>query len=871
MKTVVYFTDSHAYGGAERATITLLAGLDRSRWSPVLAHHGFPGIEPMVDAARELGVPGWRVPEMPYGLRGARRVTGFARALRARGADVFHAQLSWPLSAKYGLAAAVLARVPAVVATVHSYPVFAMDRSTALQQRLLGRRLGRYVAVSDELAAQLHQRLRWPAERIDVVHNGVDFGGLRRERDPRLRATLTGGREQPVIVTPARLDPDKGLDVLIEAAAQVPDVRFAVAGDGPERDALTRRIAELGLEDRVLLLGWRDDVASLLAASDLFVLPSRNEALSISVLEAMSAGCPVVATDVGGTSEAILDGETGLLVHPGDAGALARAISGLLADAEKRRALAASARDRAEREFSAAAMVSRTTAIYDELLGTSAAGHADDELSRLLRRVDWRFLLPIDPPRRIRCFADGFLSLAVERVMGAVVADDDPGACDLVVVSGAGRRRLDEAHAALTPGGAVYAEWPHGLPGGAAAARRRLERAGFTDVRVHWSWPAPGRARSPRFWFPFGSPGARRHFLSTRQTPPGAFGSLRRACLELVWRTADRAGLLAPLCAVGRRPDGTVPGGLPAAIQAGAGPAIHGPADLMLLTVGESSLNKVVALVFAGDEPAPRCAVKVPRTPRAYEGLDREAQHLRAIEARTGAEIRGIPTVLFSERWGEQPVVAESVLSGESVAAMLQAGAPIEPIADQVTDFLIELAGRPETAARASWWPMYVEPALEVVGSMVPGSSDVLPEARDLIATLGDLPVVIEHRDLTPWNLFLDDDGGLVVLDWEVSRLDGLPALDLLHFLTHAVLFRDGTMGSPHEPRSYRELMDERTAAGQVRLACERRYAEALGLPADALHPLRALTWLLQAHSDLSLTSRRKDVFVELLRQELQG
>jgi len=173
------------------------------------------------------------------------------------------------------------------------------------------------------------------------------------------------------VLTVARLDPQKGLHDLVAAAALVPEARVMVVGEGPERRALETRIAHLGLGDRVHLLGFRSDVPDLLAGSDLFVLPSLFEGLPLSILEAMAAGKPVVATAIGGNDEAVVDGATGLLVPPGDPRALADAIRALLRDPERRRRLGEAGRRRAEAEFSAPAMVRRVAAVYDELLAAS--------------------------------------------------------------------------------------------------------------------------------------------------------------------------------------------------------------------------------------------------------------------------------------------------------------------------------------------------------------------------------------------------------------------------------------------------------------------------------------------------------------------
>jgi glycosyltransferase involved in cell wall biosynthesis len=363
------FTDTTHYGGAEQAMLILLAGLDRHRWQPTLAYHPAPELSPLEARARQLGVELWPVPPMPDGWVGARRAPQFARALRARQPDVFHAHLTWPLACKFGLASAILAGLPAIVATVHLFVEFRMDASICLQQRLIAARLGRYLAVSEHVKRRLVQALPWPADKIKVIHNGIDCRVFGRSAAPALR---TASDARPIVFTPARLDPQKGQGYLLQAAAQVPQARFVLAGEGPERASLEAQARQLGLEERVSFLGYRADVPDLLAGCDLFVLPSLYEGLPLVVLEAMAAGKPVLATAVGGTDEAVIHGQTGWLVPPADPAALAWAIRLLLSDSALARRLALAGQAQVQREFSADLMVRQVTQAYEQLLAPGA-------------------------------------------------------------------------------------------------------------------------------------------------------------------------------------------------------------------------------------------------------------------------------------------------------------------------------------------------------------------------------------------------------------------------------------------------------------------------------------------------------------------
>jgi glycosyltransferase involved in cell wall biosynthesis len=367
-RSIYYYTDSATFGGAEKALFMLIEALDRSAWTPTLLLDDAPGGPPLAAHLDGLDVTVRTVRPMPLGGAGAVAVPQFVRKLRRWRPDVFHAHLSWPMAAKYALASAVLARVPATVATVQLFPPFELDRSNALQLRAIAGGIGRYIAVSRDIAGQLIERMHWPERKVEVVYNAVDLDRREVAGAAQLRAELTGGRARELVLTAARLDAQKGHSILLRAAAELPQAHFALAGDGPARASLEADAASLGIVDRVTFLGHRGDVPQLLAACDAFALPSLYEGSSLAILEAMAARRAVVSSEIGGTAELIEQGENGLLVPPGDPGALAGALRRLLADAGLREKLAGAGRDRVEREFGPERMAGRTTAIYEELL-----------------------------------------------------------------------------------------------------------------------------------------------------------------------------------------------------------------------------------------------------------------------------------------------------------------------------------------------------------------------------------------------------------------------------------------------------------------------------------------------------------------------
>src|SRR5690349_2488392 len=179
-------TDSCILGGAETAMLMLLGSLDREAWRPTLLLDDRPGAEVIAERAAALEVPVRLVGPLPLGLGGARGVPALARLLRHERPEVFHAHMSSPVACKWGLAAAVAARVPAVLGTVQVGGYEPPDRSAYLQLRALARGVDRYLAVSGEIASELVERLGWPAEKIEVVYNAVDVARVEVEAPPGL-------------------------------------------------------------------------------------------------------------------------------------------------------------------------------------------------------------------------------------------------------------------------------------------------------------------------------------------------------------------------------------------------------------------------------------------------------------------------------------------------------------------------------------------------------------------------------------------------------------------------------------------------------------------------------------------------------------
>lgn len=362
-RTVVHYTDASGFGGAERMLLTMLEGLAGSEWRSILLLHDGPGLEPLVQEARELGVAVHRVPRMTP-RRGIVRLPAFVRELARLRPALFHAHLVWPLRCTHALVGAFLLGVPTVVS--QQLYVELPSRGEAWTEKLVSLVVQRYLAVSQHVQQLMRERVLLP-QRVLVVPNAVPIPDIRTDAGVRLRGQLLAGSENTLVLTLARLDEQKGLPTLVHAASGVPGARFVIAGEGPQRAQLEELIRSLGLQHRVILLGHRTDISELLAACDLFVLPSRFEGLPVSLLEAMAVGKAVVATDVGGTNEIVKHEHNGLLVPVDDDVSLAAAIRRVISDAGLARRIATAGRERVAREYSADSLTARLREVYSEL------------------------------------------------------------------------------------------------------------------------------------------------------------------------------------------------------------------------------------------------------------------------------------------------------------------------------------------------------------------------------------------------------------------------------------------------------------------------------------------------------------------------
>ena len=361
---VLYLSHAFAVGGAEEMVLNLVRHLPPS-YVPAVAciHEAGPiGLE-----IERTGVP-FKVLGLTPGLRHPFDLLRLRDFLYECQPDIVHTFLL--TGSLYGRFAALMARVPVVIGT----EVNVYERKHALHaraERWLMRDTDAVVASAESVRDFYIRQVKADPAKVEVIYNAVDWAQLQAtvSRD-EMRASVEVPAGAPLLTIIARLTEQKGHRILLDALART-DLAHAyllVVGDGPLRDVLERQVANLGLSARVRFLGARRDLGNILAATDVFVMPSFWEGLPLAMVLAMGAGLAVVATRVAGIPEVVQDGVTGLLVPPGDSGELGAALSRVVNGDTTRVLLGQAARAFVRPRFGVDGYVNAITALYDRLL-----------------------------------------------------------------------------------------------------------------------------------------------------------------------------------------------------------------------------------------------------------------------------------------------------------------------------------------------------------------------------------------------------------------------------------------------------------------------------------------------------------------------
>jgi len=372
---IAYLIDGLSMGGAERLTVPILKHLDRAYFEPYVCAMQSKDDNPMAAELSALGVP-VECLNIRH-LRDLNAIPHLTRYLKGIRADIVHTQLEAAnilgnLSAKLlGLAS---------ISTIHIMPSLNVKTKTRLHQKVewfvLRHFCDHVISVSDEARRYHIQVSGSSAGQTTTIYNGIDLSAFFPMDAPAQRVAVRNELHIPpdanVLVTVAVLRPPKGIEYMIRALPAVlashPNTSYLIVGSGPHQDVLIQEANKAGVEPRVVFAGMRRDVPRMLAASDVFVLPTLTEALPTVLAEAMAARLPIVASRVGGIPEMVTNGQNGFLLAPQDANGLADACTHLLDNPEKRLDMGAEGWKIVSRKFNIERQVEQLKQLYVQQL-----------------------------------------------------------------------------------------------------------------------------------------------------------------------------------------------------------------------------------------------------------------------------------------------------------------------------------------------------------------------------------------------------------------------------------------------------------------------------------------------------------------------
>jgi glycosyltransferase involved in cell wall biosynthesis len=360
-----FFFLAEAWNGMDEHLLLLSRHLDRGRFELLLLTHPSDGPQTQILSERAGIQP---VPA-PYavGASAWTRLNALRRLYAIERIDLLHMHSPVAGGQAIPALAARLAGVSATIATYHQIQPDRLPTKTRVANYLTHTHLmDATIAVSQDVATSLRLRAGVPSRNLHVIHNGIDLP----EPTSESASVRVGGADEILLGYFGRLSPEKGVSGLLDALALLarscPRARTLIVGDGPERAALEAKAMHLGIADQVTFLGFRSDARVLMEQVDVVVHAPVYEGFGLVVLEAMAARRPVVGTNApGGLAEMVVPEETGLLVCPGSADALAEALARLAQDAPARERMGRNGRARFEQHFSAGSMVERITTVYD--------------------------------------------------------------------------------------------------------------------------------------------------------------------------------------------------------------------------------------------------------------------------------------------------------------------------------------------------------------------------------------------------------------------------------------------------------------------------------------------------------------------------
>lgn len=366
---ILLYTDTPLYGGAEKQMLLLAKNINPAKYKVIVVGRHSQDVENWYKELKKASIPSEIIKS-----RGKNSLTNLSKLnkiIKKHKPALIHAHLWNPVACKYAFAATVLNNIP-LVTTEHD--PFELKGHQKIYKNLTLNLTKRIITVSKANRELMNSLYPDQFNKIVTVHNGIEESKTHISEQQKVhirKAIFHAGRETVIIFAAGTLHPRKGYKYLISAfkkvAAKVDNIKLVIAGSGPQKEVLNNIIKRENLEKKVILIGQRDDIERLMQASDIFVLPSIQEAFGLVILEAMQNGLPVIGSRIGGIPEIISSEEYGILVKPGQKDALAKALIKLINNDSLRNKLIQNGKSHWTK-FSAKEMARKTEAVYYQAL-----------------------------------------------------------------------------------------------------------------------------------------------------------------------------------------------------------------------------------------------------------------------------------------------------------------------------------------------------------------------------------------------------------------------------------------------------------------------------------------------------------------------
>ena len=375
--SVIYLIDEmRILGGAEKNLLKIMTNIDHNRFRFFL--YTFQSGPQMIRMLKQNNIKCVQIP-YPTTLPGLLKFFALCKKIRGQKINILHSYFEG--SDIWGTLLAKLAGIPIIISSKRDMG-FSKSKKVLMAYRFINPFVTKIISVSEAVRFQTHLQEKVNLKKIVTIYNGIDpdkFCNSKHKNIIKTELKLNGS--SPIVSLLSNIRPIKGVEYFIYAASkaikQFPETQFIIVGDcvpGQERltyyNKLKSLVKELKLENNLFFVGGRSDIPDVLSAIDISVLSSLSEGFSNTVIESMAAGKPLVVTDVGGNSEAVIHGKTGFVVPPKNINKLADAISVLLKDKKLAKSMGEAGRKRAKQLFSTEAMINKIEDLYTRSLNS---------------------------------------------------------------------------------------------------------------------------------------------------------------------------------------------------------------------------------------------------------------------------------------------------------------------------------------------------------------------------------------------------------------------------------------------------------------------------------------------------------------------